>query len=158
MGLISAIRSVLGIGDSGGRSRDESTGTNVTVERETDATSERAVKESDATEVTFDDESGATTEEEPDQSPDEEPGEDAESEPINEDDAQDAKTTDEEAIEDEMSVEEIKGIGPTYAERLADAGVHTVSELAAADAAELGSETGAGEGRVATWIERASEY
>lgn len=48
MGLISAIKSLLGIGDSRDRSHDGTAGTDVTVERETDASSERAVKESDA--------------------------------------------------------------------------------------------------------------
>lgn len=52
-------------------------------------------------------------------------------------------------------VQTIKGIGPSYAERLADAGVETVADLAAADAVELADETDIGEGRVSGWIERA---
>ncbi len=161
MGLISAIKSVLGIGDTGGRSRDVSTGTTVTVEREADATSERAVKKSDTTEVTFEDEPEASSETSTD-----DPDADIETEATDEDaqrpetpDEQDGETPDPHDGEgaDGVSVDDIKGIGPTYAERLADAGVHTVSGLAAADAAELGSEIGVGETRVASWIERASD-
>ncbi|MFB6227290.1 MAG: helix-hairpin-helix domain-containing protein [Halobacteriales archaeon] len=161
MGLISAIKSVLGLGGPDDRSRDRSTGTNVTVEREADATSERAVKESDATEVTVKHESGTTGDGVADTA---DAGTSGETE-----DAGDTGTAPEDADQEGTeegktdtkggaSVEEIKGIGPTYAERLADAGVQTVSELAAADAAELGSKTGVGESRVANWIERASEY
>lgn len=50
-------------------------------------------------------------------------------------------------------VDTISGIGPAYAERLAEGGITTVGELAAADAAELADSTGLGEGRVANWIE-----
>ena len=52
-------------------------------------------------------------------------------------------------------VDSISGIGPAYAERLAEAGVETVGDLASADAAALADETGLGEGRVADWVERA---
>ena len=52
----------------------------------------------------------------------------------------------------------LNGIGPAYAERLEDAGVDTVAELATADAADLADETGLGEGRIANWIEQAKEY
>ncbi|MFB6352707.1 MAG: helix-hairpin-helix domain-containing protein [Halobacteriales archaeon] len=52
-------------------------------------------------------------------------------------------------------VQSIKGVGPAYADRLAEAGVETVGDLAAADAAALAEETGIGEGRVSGWIERA---
>lgn len=52
-------------------------------------------------------------------------------------------------------VDTISGIGPAYAERLGEAGIETVGDLAAADAAALAEETGLGEGRVTGWIERA---
>lgn len=52
-------------------------------------------------------------------------------------------------------VDSLSGIGPAYAERLAEAGVETVGDLASADAASLADETGLGEGRVTDWIERA---
>jgi predicted flap endonuclease-1-like 5' DNA nuclease len=155
MGLVSVIKSVLGLGDTDSRSRGETAGTTVTVEREADATSERAVKESTGTRVTFEDEPEATSEKEPDGSTDD-PGEDPETETFDSD-VGESDTPDGEDTADGASVEEIKGIGPAYAERLADAGVHTVSELAAADATDLSPEIGVGESRVADWIERAND-
>ena len=56
------------------------------------------------------------------------------------------------------SVEEIKGIGPAYAERLAGIGIETIDELAEADAAAVAEETSVGEKRAATWIDRANEF
>jgi predicted flap endonuclease-1-like 5' DNA nuclease len=53
------------------------------------------------------------------------------------------------------AVDVIKGIGPTYAGRLSDAGVETVDDLAAADAADLASRADVPEGRVENWIEKA---
>ena len=50
---------------------------------------------------------------------------------------------------------EIKGIGPAYADRLADAGVETVEELAAADAAALAEAADISETRLQGWIDRA---
>jgi len=52
-------------------------------------------------------------------------------------------------------VDSIKGIGAAYAQRLEAAGVHSVSDLAAADADDLASETDIGAGRLGNWIERA---
>jgi predicted flap endonuclease-1-like 5' DNA nuclease len=75
------------------------------------------------------------------------------------------ETTTEEGEDDETAdgetaggepVENIKGIGPAYAERLGGVGVHTVSDLADADAADLNGETGIGEKRLQTWIDRAN--
>lgn len=136
MGLLSAIKSALGLDDA----PDRSGGTDVTVEREPDATSERAVKESgpDAT--------GASEAAEADTTgPDETGTTSTEAEPAEE-------RTDEAGAE---PVEEIKGIGPAYADRLGEAGVGTVSELASADAADLAEATGIGESRLEKWISRA---
>ncbi len=54
-------------------------------------------------------------------------------------------------------VTDISGVGPAYAERLADAGIDTVGELAEADAASVASQTELSEKRVARWIEQAGE-
>ncbi len=51
---------------------------------------------------------------------------------------------------------DIKGIGPVYAGRLADAGVTTFAELAAADAATLAPRIHVPEPSVADWIEQAA--
>jgi len=52
-------------------------------------------------------------------------------------------------------VDEIKGIGPAYADRLSGAGVETVAELAASDATELSEQTDISEKRIQGWIDRA---
>jgi len=56
------------------------------------------------------------------------------------------------------SVEEIKGIGPAYAERLAALDIETVGDLAGADAAAVAEGASVGEKRAATWIDRANEF
>ncbi len=56
------------------------------------------------------------------------------------------------------SVEEIKGIGPAYAERLAGIDIETVGDLAGADAAAVAEGASVGEKRAATWIDRANEF
>ncbi len=53
-------------------------------------------------------------------------------------------------------VDSLSGIGPAYSERLSDAGIETIGDLAAADASTLDEATGIGEGRLGDWIERAS--
>jgi predicted flap endonuclease-1-like 5' DNA nuclease len=185
MGLISAIKSLLGIGNTRDRSRERPGGTDVTVEREPDATSERAVKESGAktadTGDAVDTDEGADTDEETgadegadvdegvdadeEADADEETGTDGDAELTFENepdtaggDASGATGEEPDGEERETGgnpVEEIKGIGPAYAERLGEAGVHTVSDLADADAADLGEATGLGENRVQGWIDRA---
>jgi len=55
-------------------------------------------------------------------------------------------------------VEEIKGIGPAYGERLAGMGIETVDELANADPEAVAAETSVGQTRAATWIDRANEH
>lgn len=56
---------------------------------------------------------------------------------------------------DSAALEDIKGIGPTYGDKLREAGIETVPDLAAADAAALADETAISETRLVTWIERA---
>jgi polyhydroxyalkanoate synthase len=51
-------------------------------------------------------------------------------------------------------VEVVDGIGPTYAERLRDAGIETVADLADADAATVAEAAGVGEGRAREWLDR----
>jgi polyhydroxyalkanoate synthase len=52
-------------------------------------------------------------------------------------------------------VEEIEGVGPTYAERLVDAGYDTVTAIADADREELVTAADAPASRVDSWIEQA---
>lgn len=55
-------------------------------------------------------------------------------------------------------VDEIKGIGPAYGERLAEVDVHTVEELVEADAEELAERTTVPKSRIRQWIDRAKEF
>lgn len=56
---------------------------------------------------------------------------------------------------DGESVEKIKGIGPTYRDRLEASGLGTVAELAASDAETVAEVSQTSEGRAAEWIKRA---
>ncbi|PSQ15854.1 chemotaxis protein CheA [Halobacteriales archaeon QS_8_69_26] len=55
----------------------------------------------------------------------------------------------------EADVDTIRGIGPAYADRLADADVDTVGDLVESDPGTLATATGISETRVEEWIERA---
>ncbi|WP_458206160.1 helix-hairpin-helix domain-containing protein [Haladaptatus sp. NG-SE-30] len=63
--------------------------------------------------------------------------------------------SEEAAIEDGRPLEDVKGIGPAYAERLRNAGVENSAQLAVADAEELATETDLSPKRIEGWIERA---
>lgn len=54
-------------------------------------------------------------------------------------------------------VDSVSGIGPAYAERLADTDIETVGDLADADPAALAEATGISEKRLARLVERAGE-
>lgn len=58
---------------------------------------------------------------------------------------------------DDSPVTDISGIGPAYSERLANADITTVSELAGADASELAAQIDVSETRLTGWIEAARE-
>lgn len=55
----------------------------------------------------------------------------------------------------DKAVDVIKGIGPTYADRLENAGIETVADLAAADAESVADSADVPRGRLDEWIERA---
>lgn len=55
------------------------------------------------------------------------------------------------------AVDVVKGIGPTYAGRLSEAGVETVEDLAAADPEEVAKRADVPRARLEDWIERANE-
>ncbi len=56
--------------------------------------------------------------------------------------------------ESAVDVESVEGIGPTFAERLADAGITTVTDLTNYDAAELAEIAQTNESRAADWLEQ----
>jgi len=149
MGILDTLLSLLGLGDSS--SDDERRETTVSVEREANTDTEAAIKgtdESNARASEAESPVGGTDEATESAGLDDAETTDAESVEI--DDAEESAT-------DAESVEVIKGIGPAYAERLSNAGVNSVADLAAADAAELAEEIDLSETRVGRWIERATD-
>jgi predicted flap endonuclease-1-like 5' DNA nuclease len=83
-----------------------------------------------------------------------ETGIDEESEPAETPDPAAASETDEDG---DAPVDSVIGIGPAYAQRLADAGVETVGDLVAADVAEVSEIADISESRIERWQERARE-
>jgi predicted flap endonuclease-1-like 5' DNA nuclease len=83
-----------------------------------------------------------------------ETGIDEESEPAETPDLAAASETDEDG---DAPVDSVNGIGPAYAQRLADAGVETVGDLVAADVAEVSEIADISESRIERWQERARE-
>ena len=115
---------------------EDEAGVDVTVEHEPDTRSEDAVKGTDT----------AGT------------GSSAAVEPADTGDAAaESAETDAEASPpgEGVDLEEVKGIGPAYADRLRDAGIEDVAALAAADAADLAERSDMGEGRLEKLIDRA---
>lgn len=92
--------------------------------------------------------------------PQEPPTEDDSTEPtLTEADIQEPDQESDPTIDDEPPgdpVDTIKGIGPSYAEKLGKAGVNTVDELANADPASLAEQTGIAESRIQNWIDQAA--
>jgi len=62
-----------------------------------------------------------------------------------------------EGADQEQSLQKLDGIGPAYEERLHDAGISTVSQLAAADPAALAERLGISGSRVSSWIQQAQQ-
>lgn len=59
--------------------------------------------------------------------------------------------------DDSPPVDEIRGIGPAYSERLGEIGIETVADLRGADPEEVAERTTAPEGTVQKWIDRAHD-
>lgn len=174
MGLLQKLKSALGLGepdrqasDSDGHAEAE-----VTIEREPSTETESAVK---GTETTSNETTTATTEttesaREPAETPETETAEAAETaEPEDAETAEVAASpgeaaagADAETVTDEpdsvgVDVQEITGIGPTYADRLTEAGYETVDALAAADVAAVADTAQTSESRAEDWIEQAQD-
>ncbi|GAB3683457.1 hypothetical protein GCM10028857_11040 [Salinarchaeum chitinilyticum] len=67
----------------------------------------------------------------------------------------DADAADDAAVD--ATLQDVDGIGPAYEDRLEDAGVTTLAELAAADAAALAADTEVAPNRILSWIEQAEQ-
>lgn len=80
-------------------------------------------------------------------------GSEPEPEPESEDRAETEPETESESPDEE--IQDIKGIGPSYATKLSEAGVDSVDQLADADPADLSDETELSQKRIRGWIERA---
>jgi len=159
MGLLQKLKSALGLDASG----SPSAGTNapqdvdVTVEREPSTESEDAVKGTDTSEEPHEDGAVEATPAEVAETDDaideaESGGEAAET------GADEAADESEPVTDNDAPVIEIKGIGPAYAERLENAGVSTVSDLAVADADELADATDLSPNRISGWIDQARTF
>jgi predicted flap endonuclease-1-like 5' DNA nuclease len=163
MGLFDTIKSILGKSES---TSDQSGETSVAVEREPgdEAISESGEVDEPVAEPT---DAAGSTESIVDEDAATEPTEAAEpaeaAGPESEDITTDVDDTGPEPEEtadatESPSVQELKGIGPAYGERLADAGVGTVADLAEADPEDLAERTTVSESRLREWIERARDF
>ncbi|WP_318570196.1 class III poly(R)-hydroxyalkanoic acid synthase subunit PhaC [Salinigranum marinum] len=72
-------------------------------------------------------------------------------------DAGDGADGGEEDAFDDTDLDQVRGVGPAYAERLREAGVGTVSELAAADPETLADRVDVAPSRIADWVDHAGE-
>ena len=155
---------------------DEPTAGNAAVDAATDdseATDEPAeATEADATEVATEepaevtgvDDQPAETDDQPAEA-DDQPAE-ADDQPAEADETADAVEADtaepaESAAVDDGDSDEpldsIKGIGPAYSERLTEAGIDSVAELAEGDAEAIGEAISVSPKTVSNWIDRATE-
>lgn len=164
MALLGKIKSMLGLSESGDEDRD------VTVTVEHDPQNEAAVKGAETGSSgtqddggfefgEVEDESGGSDDSGLESAEIEEPA----SSPIDEAEPDDASADADEAsgaTEPDAAgepVDSLGGIGPAYAERLGDAGIESVGDLATADAAAVAEGSDLSEGRVQGWIDLARE-
>lgn len=175
MGLLEKLKSLFGSDEKRQSSGSRRSEPEVTVEREPSAESEHAVKGTDgATVATGGGETaaggtasgGSDGHEEPaTPEPPAEVGEsgsdgttgEADSDGVSEESGSESPD-DEAASGGSAPVSEIKGIGPTYTDRLGEAGIETVADLAAAEIPEVADAAKTGETRAANWIERAQDF
>jgi predicted flap endonuclease-1-like 5' DNA nuclease len=164
MGLLEKLKSLFGSdGSDPPPGRDDPDATveqapDVTVEHEPDAASEHAVKgtaEEPEPRNRVDTGSTAAETESP-ADPEASPEDRAESPDETSTGTEPEESTDE--AESSPPVEEIKGIGPTYSDRLADVGIETVTDLAGADAEDVAEAADTSLSRAENWIDRASTH
>ncbi len=164
MSLFQKLKSALGLSETRSSGSGHSEDVDVTVERAPSTEDEDAVKgtetassETEAAADSADGESDGQSAEEFETPADETDAEISSDTESNETaDADDGDGV--EAAERTAPVTELKGIGPTYSDKLASADIETVSELAGADAAAIAEETDLSESRITGWIEKANDY
>ena len=186
MALLSKLKSLLGIGGGADDRRtettvtvehdpDETVDTEVTqpdpeAEPDADDTHEAddttAAEPNTETAAESDDETAPTDESAADPPVDEADAvavDDAESDSAVDDAAPDSTVDDAAAAADaadeysDEPLDSIKGIGPAYSERLHEAGITSVAELADGDAEEIGEAISVSPKTVGNWIDRAAE-
>ena len=135
---------------------EDEAGVDVTVEHEPDTRSEDAVKGTDTADTgsSADVEPADTGDAESEETGVDEPA-DAEGTDTGDATAEPGEGTERSPPGEGVDLEEVKGIGPAYADRLRDAGIEDVAALAAADAADLAERSDMGEGRLEKLIDRA---
>lgn len=139
-------------------SADESNdGVDVTVEHEPSTASEDAVKGTD-TASSSDDDGTSTAADAVSADDGETAAEESEAESAEESTTESAEESTTESAGASVELEAVKGIGPTYADRLRAAGVEDVAALAAADPAALAEDVDIPESRLAAMVERAGTY
>lgn len=153
MALLKKLKSLFGLDDGSQPESSRDVGVTVEKERQKGATAEDGDGGS-TTEQTTDESMDETAEPEVDDEADA-PEADAPEADTDEadDDEGDADGADEEV--DSEPVDEIKGIGPAYADRLGTVGIETIADLAEADPEAIASETDISETRVTEWVKRA---
>jgi predicted flap endonuclease-1-like 5' DNA nuclease len=159
MGLLERIKSALGFGTSGASAAGKSSSADQRPSSDSDSTGEPTPVEDEAgVDVTVEHEPDTRSEDAVKGTDTAGTGSSAAVEPADTGDAAaESAETDAEASPpgEGVDLEEVKGIGPAYADRLRDAGIEDVAALAAADAADLAERSDMGEGRLRKLIDRA---
>ena len=159
MGLLERIKSALGFGTSGASAAGKSSNADQRPSSDSDSTGEPTPVEDEAgVDVTVEHEPDTRSEDAVKGTDTAGTGSSAAVEPADTGDAAaESAETDAEANPpgEGVDLEEVKGIGPAYADRLRDAGIEDVAALAAADAADLAERSDMGEGRLEKLIDRA---
>ena len=159
MGLLERIKSALGFGTSGASAAGKSSNADQRPSSDSDSTGEPTpVKDEAGVDVTVEHEPDTRSEDAVKGTDTAGTGSSAAVEPADTGDAAaESAETDAEASPpgEGVDLEEVKGIGPAYADRLRDAGIEDVAALAAADAADLAERSDMGEGRLRKLIDRA---
>lgn len=148
--ILQKIKQVIGLSGSGDADAEptESRGTEVTIEREPDRGSPGTEDGGDTDQATASGTAGAGATDATAGSADTATGQ------ASADTADDAT---EESGPGNEPTNAIKGIGPTYSERLGEAGIETVADLADSDPETVADAAKTGESKAMSWIERANE-